>query len=81
MARLQFASSVAGARVGGFVGYAYSEFKPIDGAATKAAHRRNRRIEISVVLRDASVRAVIDGYMRKLDPRLLRAPRAVTAVP
>jgi chemotaxis protein MotB len=53
-----------------FASSAYSEFRPVDTAGTEAAHRRNRRIEISVVLKDASVRTVIDDYMRNLDPRL-----------
>jgi chemotaxis protein MotB len=56
-----------------FASSAYSEFRPVDSAGTEAAHRRNRRIEISVVLRDASVRAVIDEYMRNLDPTLVPA--------
>lgn len=53
-----------------FAASAYSEFRPIDRGGTEAAHRRNRRIEISVVLKDASVRQVIDEYMRNLDPAL-----------
>jgi chemotaxis protein MotB len=47
-----------------FASSAYSEFRPLDPAKTEAAFERNRRIEISVVLKDASVRGVIDEYMR-----------------
>jgi chemotaxis protein MotB len=54
-----------------FASSAYSEFRPISTDKSEAAHRQNRRIEISLVLKDASVRGVIDEYMRQLDPALL----------
>lgn len=63
-----------------FASSAYSEFRPIDTAANDAAHRRNRRIEISVVLKDANVRSVIDEYMRNVDPAL-RAPASSPVAP
>lgn len=47
-----------------FAASAYSEFRPLNPAKTEAAYEQNRRIEISVVLKDASVRGVIDEYMR-----------------
>ena len=47
-----------------FASSAYSEFRPLNPARTEAAYEQNRRIEISVVLKDASVRGVIDEYMR-----------------
>jgi len=47
-----------------FASSAYSEFRPLNPAKTEAAYEQNRRIEISVVLKDASVRGVIDEYMR-----------------
>jgi chemotaxis protein MotB len=53
-----------------FASSAYSEFRPIDPGKSETAFRRNRRIEISVVLKDASVRALIDDYMRGIDPAL-----------
>ncbi|MDD9968082.1 MAG: OmpA family protein [Myxococcales bacterium] len=53
-----------------FASSAYSEFRPINPGKGEAAMRENRRIEISVVLRDSSIREVIDGYMRNIDPAL-----------
>lgn len=51
-----------------FASSAYSEFRPVNNAKNEAAFQQNRRIEISVVLKDASVRSVIDDYMKSLDP-------------
>lgn len=51
-----------------FAASAYSEFRPLSPDKNEAAYRQNRRIEISVVLKDASVRDVIDEYMKNLDP-------------
>ena len=53
-----------------FASSAYSEFRPINPGKSEAAMRENRRIEISVVLRDAKVREVIDDYMRNIDDAL-----------
>lgn len=53
---------------GYFASSAYSEFRPLNAERNEAAFQQNRRIEISVVLKDASVRSVIDEYMRSLDP-------------
>jgi chemotaxis protein MotB len=50
-----------------FASSAYSEFRPINLAKTEAAYEQNRRIEISVVLKDAHVRKVIDEYMGGAD--------------
>jgi chemotaxis protein MotB len=47
-----------------FAASAYSEFRPLNPGKTEAAYEQNRRIEISVVLKDASVRGVIDEYMK-----------------
>lgn len=47
-----------------FASSAYSEFRPINPAKTEPAYEQNRRIEISVVVKDASTRKVIDEYMR-----------------
>lgn len=52
-----------------FASSAYSEFRPISTEKNEAAYRQNRRIEISVVLKDANVRGVIDEYMRNLNPQ------------
>ncbi len=51
-----------------FAASAYSEFRPIRTGTTEEDHRLNRRIEIAVVLKDGHARAVIDDYMRGLDP-------------
>src|SRR5262249_17819727 len=48
-----------------FASTAYSEFRPINPAKTEQAYEQNRRIEISVVLKDANVRKVIDDYMQE----------------
>ncbi len=57
-----------------FASSAYSEFRPINGAKSEAAYEQNRRIEISVVLKDANVRRVIDEYMRNINPAIRADP-------
>jgi chemotaxis protein MotB len=57
-----------------FTASAYSEFRPVATEDTPQAHQRNRRIEISVVLKDSRVREVIDAYLENQDPRLERVP-------
>jgi chemotaxis protein MotB len=57
-----------------FAASAYSKFRPLDEAKTPAAYQQNRRIEISVVPRDANVRKVIDDYMQSVPPALRPAP-------
>jgi chemotaxis protein MotB len=54
-----------------FASSAYSEFRPL----RPGAHDENRRIEISVVLKDSGVRKTIDDYMRGVNP-LLAPPGA-----
>jgi chemotaxis protein MotB len=49
---------------GYFAASAYSRFRPLDPAKTEAAFQRNRRIEISVIPKDANIRKVIDEYMQ-----------------
>jgi chemotaxis protein MotB len=61
-----------------FASSAYSEFRPINPDKSEAGYQANRRIEISVVLRDASVRRVIDEYLHNIDPAL-NAPAAAPA--
>ena len=53
---------------GYFAAGAYSEFRPINPAKTEAAYEQNRRIEISVVLKDNTIRSTIDEYMRNAKP-------------
>lgn len=56
-----------------FASSAYSEFRPLSEGSTSAELRKNRRIEISVVLRDASIQEVIDTYMQNIDASLQKA--------
>ena len=49
-----------------FAASAYSESRPVSSEKTEAGYEQNRRIEISVVLRDANVRGLIDEYMRNV---------------
>jgi len=60
---------------GYFASSAYSEFRPLNPEHNEAAYKQNRRIEISVVLKDASVRDIIDDYMKNLDP-MVHTPEA-----
>jgi chemotaxis protein MotB len=50
-----------------FASSAYSEFRPLRTEKNEQAYEQNRRIEISVVLRDTSVRGLIDEYMRGVE--------------
>jgi chemotaxis protein MotB len=45
-----------------FAASAYSKFRPLNPGSTEEAFEQNRRIELSLVLRDANVRKVIDDY-------------------
>jgi chemotaxis protein MotB len=47
-----------------FAASAYSKFRPLDPGKTEAAYQQNRRIEISVVPKDANIRKVIDEYVQ-----------------
>jgi chemotaxis protein MotB len=51
-----------------FAAASYSEFRPLNVEKNEAAYQQNRRIEVSVVLRDANVRKVIDEYMQGVAP-------------
>ena len=53
-----------------FAASAFSKFRPINPAQAEAAYQQNRRIEISVVPRDANVRKVIENYMQGISPSL-----------
>ena len=46
-----------------FAASAYSEFRPINLDKTEEAYQQNRRIEISIVVKDGNLRNVIDTYM------------------
>src|SRR6187399_1158638 len=62
-----------------FAASAYSKFRPLNSASTEEAFEQNRRIELSLVLRDANVRKVIDDYTQGLSPQ--QPPGAPGAVP
>jgi len=51
-----------------FAASAFSEFRPLDPGENEVAYERNRRIEISVALRDANVRKLIEQYMQNVSP-------------
>lgn len=48
-----------------FAASAYSEFRPIDTGNTQEAYAKNRRIEISVILKDSHVQNVINEYLEE----------------
>jgi chemotaxis protein MotB len=47
-----------------FVASGYSEFRPIDKGNTESAYSKNRRIEVSVILKDSNIQNVIDEYLK-----------------
>jgi chemotaxis protein MotB len=63
-----------------FAASAYSKFRPVNRAKTEAAYEQNRRIEISIVPRDASLRKVIDQYVQRTGATL-PPPAAATGTP
>ncbi len=48
-----------------FVASAYSEFRPLAAETSEAAQARNRRIEISIILKDSHIQNVIDDYLKE----------------
>ena len=48
-----------------FLAGGYSEFRPVSSGKTEDAYSLNRRIEISVILKDASIQDVIDEYLEE----------------
>lgn len=48
-----------------FLAGGYSEFRPVSSGATEKDYSLNRRIEISVILKDASIQDVIDEYLEE----------------
>ncbi|MBK5252740.1 MAG: OmpA family protein [Peptostreptococcaceae bacterium] len=46
-----------------FAASAYSEFRPIAAGSSDAARAQNRRIEISVILKDENIQNVIEDYL------------------
>lgn len=51
-----------------FAASAYSKFRPINPEKSEAAYQQNRRIEISVIPKDANVRKVIEEYVQSTRP-------------
>jgi chemotaxis protein MotB len=47
-----------------FSASAYSKFRPINPEKSEAAYQQNRRIEISVVPKDAQLRKMVDAYIQ-----------------
>jgi chemotaxis protein MotB len=64
-----------------FASSAFSEFRPINEAKTEVAFEQNRRIEISLVLKDTNVRKIIDEYVQGAAPPPPALPPPVPAVP
>jgi len=48
-----------------FAATGYSEFRPIAEGTSNEARRQNRRIEISIAIKDSNVRKVIDNYLEE----------------
>lgn len=46
-----------------FTASAYSEYRPVDSGTTEEAYAKNRRIEISMILKDAQIQDVINNYL------------------
>jgi chemotaxis protein MotB len=49
-----------------FAASAFSKFRPLNPAKTDQAYEQNRRIELSLVLKDSNVRKVIDEYTQSV---------------
>ncbi|SKC48920.1 OmpA family protein [Maledivibacter halophilus] len=47
-----------------FAASAYSEFRPIASGQSEASRAKNRRIEISITLKDSNVQNVINDYLK-----------------
>lgn len=48
-----------------FAASAYSEFRPISTGTSEADRAKNRRIEISIILKDSHIQDVIDDYLKE----------------
>jgi chemotaxis protein MotB len=51
-----------------FAAAAYSKFRPVDTDTSEEAFQQNRRIEISVIPKDSSLRKVVDEYLATPNP-------------
>jgi len=48
-----------------FLASSFSEYRPVVSGTTETAYSKNRRIEISVILKDSEVQDVIDQYLEE----------------
>ncbi|RKD33517.1 OmpA family protein [Thermohalobacter berrensis] len=48
-----------------FLASGYSEFRPITEGTTEEERARNRRIEISIILKDSNIQNIIDNYLKE----------------
>ena len=46
-----------------FAATGFSEFRPVDPRTTKAAKSKNRRIQISITIKDTHVQNIIQEYL------------------
>jgi len=53
-----------------FVASAYSEYRPLVEGNSEAARAANRRIEISIILKDSNIQDIIDSYLQGTDSLL-----------
>jgi chemotaxis protein MotB len=49
-----------------FLAGGYSEFRPIDNGTTEKSYSKNRRIEISVILKDSNIQNLLDDYLSEI---------------
>jgi chemotaxis protein MotB len=61
-----------------FAASAFSKFRPVNAEKSEGAYQQNRRIEISVVPKDANIRKVIDDYVQGVNPALAPPAQAPT---
>ncbi len=48
-----------------FTASAYSEYRPVAKGTSEEAYAKNRRIEISVILKDAKIQDIINTYLEE----------------
>ena len=48
-----------------FAATGFSEFRPIDSGLTEAAKTKNRRIQISITIKDTHVQNIIREYLEE----------------
>lgn len=48
-----------------FAATGFSEFRPIDPGTTEAAKSKNRRIQISITIKDTQVQKIIQEYLEE----------------